>query len=449
MAGIDDGKFELKSDRYDNSTVMIRFNALRVLLLPWILMFGASAGIAQTLTTTFQFTGSGLIGTPATATTPFQGQVFTNAAITVSAVGNTANRQSCGPQPCYYVPNDSASVSISGVGTFQFTSTVITNVVIVDPVKGVVGNTIYFAVSPTTTASASFSSPSPVATAISNSTPWNMLNSFGPFESIINLSPFQMATNGGTLQFSSQGSTGTFQATFTGTPPVPTLTRTGVLSHVVNGGMWDTKINLINTSSAPVSATVNLYGDNGTAWSLPLTITEQGTTQSTTASSANVTVNPNSTVVIATTPNPSATSVWGWADVLASGPLNGFAILRSTPTNDKPSEATVPLQTSFPSSLILPYDNTAGYVMGVALVNLATGSANINATIWDDSGNQLGVQSISVAGTGHTAFVLTDQIPVAAGKRGIIQFQNPSGGVSGLGLRFSPAGPFTDVPAIL
>ena len=210
------------------------------------------------------------------------------------------------------------------------------------------------------------------------------------------------------------------------------LTRTGVLSHIVTGGLWDTTITLISTSSTPVSATVNLYADNGSQWTLPLTITQQGSTQNTTASSANITVNPNSTVVIATTPNPSASSVWGWADVEASAPLNGFAILRSTPTNDKPSEATVPLQTSFPSSLILPYDNTAGYVMGVALVNLATGSANLNATIWDDSGNGLGVQPISIAANGHTAFVLTDQIPVTAGKRGIVQFQNPSGGVSGL-----------------
>ena len=50
-----------------------------------------------------------------------------------------------------------------------------------------------------------------------------------------------------------------------------------------------------------------------------------------------------------------------------------------TPANDKPSEATVPLQTAFPSSLLLPYDNTAGYVMGMALVNLGLSAANVNA----------------------------------------------------------------------
>ena len=48
-----------------------------------LLMFGAFAGMAQTLTCTFQFTGSGTLGT----------QAFTNAAITVTTVGNTANRQ--------------------------------------------------------------------------------------------------------------------------------------------------------------------------------------------------------------------------------------------------------------------------------------------------------------------------------------------------------------------
>src|ERR1039457_1896623 len=60
--------------------------------LLWLLMFGAFAGKTQTLTSTFQFTGSGLIGTPATATTPFTGKTFTNAAITVTSVASTANR---------------------------------------------------------------------------------------------------------------------------------------------------------------------------------------------------------------------------------------------------------------------------------------------------------------------------------------------------------------------
>ena len=95
------------------------------------------------------------------------------------------------------------------------------------------------------------------------------------------------------------------------------------------------------------------------------------------------------------------------------------------------------------------YDNTAGFTMGVALANLSTSSANITATIWDDSGNQLGTQNITVAGSGHTSFVLPNQIALTSGKRGIVRFQSTAtGGISGLGIRFSPFGTFTSVPTI-
>ncbi len=424
--------------------------ATRILLFIFLLIFGPCFGTAQTLTSTLSFTASGFVGIPATATTPSQGQTFTNASITVTAIANTANRATCCTSG-YYILNNSESIAILGLGTFQITSPTCTfSDPRIDPVKGVIAVEIGLWTCPLVGPS---NYPiSPVMDFVySASTPWNMLSSYGPIQAQINvMANVQMTTSGGTLWFSSLGSSGTFQAVFTGMPPPPVLNRVGVLSHVTAGGYWDTKINLINTSSTPVSATVNLYTDNGSAWSLPLATTVQGNTQTATESSVNLTINPNGSALIATVPNPSASSVWGWADVLASGPINGFAILRSTPVNDKPSEATVPLQNSFPQSVTVPYDNTGGYVMGVALVNLGTGSANVQATAWDDSGNQLGaVMPISIPGSGHTAFVLTDQLAATAGKRGIIEFQNPASGISGLGLRFSPAGPFTDVPVIL
>jgi hypothetical protein len=418
------------------------------IILALLLSLGAVRGGAQTLTSTFQFTASGFVDTPATATAPFQGKTFTNSAITITAIGNTGKVGNDGSH-CYYVPSDSSTISIAGTGTYQFSSTVLTNCVSVDPLKGVTGNILYFAVSPSAAIPASYTSSAPVATAINNSTAWTMTSSFGPFQSIIDISPFQAATNGGTLQFTSQGTNGSFQATFSGTPPPPTLTRNGVLPHFVIGGYWDSKINLLNTSSKPVTATLNFRNDDGTPWNLPLTIAQLGATQSSNSSSVNLTISANATAVIASPLSPSSNSIWGWVDVQTSAPINGFAILRSTPPNDKPSEATVALQSSFPSSLVLPYDNSAGYVMGVAIVNLSSNTTFITATAWDDAGAQLGVRQLTVSGNGHTAFVLTDQLGITAGRRGFVQFQNPGGAVGGLGLRFSPSGPFTDIPAVL
>ena len=225
------------------------------------------------------------------------------------------------------------------------------------------------------------------------------------------------------------------------------LIRFGTLSHIAAGGWWDTTITLINASPVPIAIRAIFRDDDGTLLTLPLKLTQQGSSKTSTATSVNALLNPHSTVLIATAALPN--TVIGWAEVLSSGPVTGFAIMRSSPTNDKPSEATVPLQTSFPSSLTLAYDNTAGYVMGVALVNLAIGSASITAIIRDEDGMQLGVQQMVVTGNGHTSFALPDKLSVTIGKRGIIQFQSTSGGISGLGLRFSPFGPFTGVPVVL
>jgi hypothetical protein len=226
---------------------------------------------------------------------------------------------------------------------------------------------------------------------------------------------------------------------------VSALSRFGALSHIAAGGWWDTTITVINTSTVPAAISVVFRSDNGTALSLPFKLTQQTATQGT-GSSVNALVNPTSGVLIETGALPN--TVVGWADVMSSGPVGGFAIMRSSPPNDKASEATVPLQNSSPSSVTIPFDNTSGYVMGVALANLAVGSAIVNATVWDENGSQLGVQQILLPGNGHVSFALADRVSLTNGKRGIVQFQNTSGGIAGLGLRFSPAGTFTDVPVL-
>jgi hypothetical protein len=236
----------------------------------------------------------------------------------------------------------------------------------------------------------------------------------------------------------------TFTVNGLGTPG-----RFGSLAHIAVGGWWTTVITLVNTSASPVAVSVVLHGDDGSVLtSLSVTTTQQGVTQAATAGSVNAVLNPNTTFLISAG-DPTAQTVVGWADVLSSGPVGGFAIFRLTPDSGSPSEGTVPLQTQTPSAIVLPYDDTAGFVMGVALANLSTSSASITATVWDDSGTNLGSQTITIAGSGHTSFVLPTQIPLTAGKRGIVRFQTSStSGITGLGLRFSPFGTFTSVPTM-
>jgi hypothetical protein len=220
------------------------------------------------------------------------------------------------------------------------------------------------------------------------------------------------------------------------------------IAHIAAGGGWTTVITLVNLSSAPVSVTVALHNDDGNDLMLPVTTTQQDTSQTITVSSVSATMNPNSTLIISMG-NQVASTVVGWADVTSTGSVGGYAIFRQTPQNGSPSEGSVSLQSQFSPTVTLPYDNTAGFVMGVALANLSTSSASVTATIWDESGNQLGTQNLTIAASGHTAFVLPNQIALTAGRRGIVKFQSAaSGGITGLGLRFSPFGTFTSVPTI-
>jgi hypothetical protein len=220
------------------------------------------------------------------------------------------------------------------------------------------------------------------------------------------------------------------------------------------GGGWDTTLWLVNRSSAPVQASIVFRGDDGNALNLPLTITQTGFSQQTTLSTVQETIAPNTMLVLATGTVSSATQ--GWADVLASGALSGFAVHRAGG-----SEVTVPLQTQFESSFSMPFDQTGGYVTGVALANLAGWQANVTASVWDQYGNLIVSQQpirfakTDSSGYGHDAFMLADRLPATAGIRGIVQFQNnaltlmsPVGQLAGMDLRASPGGSFGSLPTI-
>jgi hypothetical protein len=226
----------------------------------------------------------------------------------------------------------------------------------------------------------------------------------------------------------------------------PPLARSGVLAHIAAGDSWTTSIYLANTSSNQVAVGLTFYADDGSALNLPMTVTQQGATQSMTTSMLNAVIGPNATLVVDTGQQVAAT-ITGWVDVLSSGPINGFAIFR-TSANGTTSEGTSPLQAKFQSRLNLPYDNRAGFITAVALANLSAAGATITATVWDPAGKQIGVQTLTMAANGHTSFLLPSLLAVTAGQQGIVQLQSSTGNIAAVGLRASPQGTFTSVPVI-
>ena len=226
-----------------------------------------------------------------------------------------------------------------------------------------------------------------------------------------------------------------------------TLVRTGALSQIAAGAEWQTSLSLLNTSAAAVTARVVFHTDNGSLWSMPLTVTMAGSTSQVTSSAVDATIPARSTLVISAGAG-MANMVWGTAEVLSTGTLSGYAIFRSTGADGKISEGTSPLQTDFQSTLTVPFDNLNGNQMGIALMNLGNAAA-ITFTAYDETGAQLAAAApIQLEASGHSAFVLSAQASSTANKRGYVVFQNPSGSLAGLGLRFIPYGTFTSVPPI-
>lgn len=221
-------------------------------------------------------------------------------------------------------------------------------------------------------------------------------------------------------------------------------------SQIASGGGWKTTLTLVNLGPAQNSVRVTLRGDDGSALGLPVVITQQGNSQAATLSSIERTMESGAGLLIESeAPVSSATQV-GWAEVISSGPVAGFAIFRQRGLDGRDSEGTAPLDSSKSSSLLLPFDNTAGFVTGVALVNSTSQAVVVNATIRDDNGAQIGLQAVALPAMGHSSFAVADRFSMTSGRRGIIEFQNTAGGaIAGVGLRFSPFGSFTSVPVVV
>jgi hypothetical protein len=221
-------------------------------------------------------------------------------------------------------------------------------------------------------------------------------------------------------------------------------------SQIASGGGWKTTLTLINLSLTQNSVRAAFRADDGRSLTLPLIIIQQGTPQAASASSVERTLEPGATLLIESEAPASSATLVGWAEVISSGPVSGFAIFRQRGQDSRDAEGTAPLESSRASSLVLPFDNTAGFATGVAFVNLTTEAVIVNATIRDDNGAQLGLQAVALPAMGHTSFAVADRFSMTSGRRGIIEFRNTAGGaVTALGLRFSPFGSFTSVPVIV
>jgi len=129
---------------------------------------------------------------------------------------------------------------------------------------------------------------------------------------------------------------------------------------------------------------------------LPLTLV-QSSSSGFIATSLDRTLNANSSLVVQSSGPANVPVLVGGAQVSVAGPVDGFAIFHRISDSQ---EAVIPLETRNASSYILPFDNTNGIVLGVAVENVSTQAANVNVVFRDDTGAPIGTMDPARTNTG-------------------------------------------------
>lgn len=210
------------------------------------------------------------------------------------------------------------------------------------------------------------------------------------------------------------------------------------ISHIANGASFRTTIALVNTGTQPANFAIKFLSDPGTPLTLPLGA--DGT-----VSALSGVIQPGVTRFIQTT-GDGVDLQKGWAELTAPDTVDGNSIFGSQSAAGE-SEAAVPLSPAGGAQLYLPFDNSPGYVTGVALADPEPLAANVSATFIDDSGQPIpDTHTISVPSRGHYSDVLASPFPLTQGKRGVAHFSS-NANIFGLGIRANGRA-FTSIDAL-
>ncbi len=215
----------------------------------------------------------------------------------------------------------------------------------------------------------------------------------------------------------------------------------GTMAHIVSGGGWRSVFSVANPGATPADVTLSFFDDAGSPLVLPLTSLQTGGTS--TASKVTKNLAPGASLVIQAQ-GLDAQVAMGSAQLTTTGSAGGFVVFRYDPSGQ---EATAPFENRNKGAYVLAFDNTAPLATGVALANLSSQSTSVGMILRDDAGTTLQSATIPLAGNAHLAFVLGGNYPLAAGKRGTVEFTSSGAPISVLGIRAN-GNAFTSIPVL-
>jgi len=215
-----------------------------------------------------------------------------------------------------------------------------------------------------------------------------------------------------------------------------------ILPQIADGEYWKTTIILTNLEDHPVAWTLKFYGDDGK----PKEFTLSGMGKASVFAGA---LAKDGSVTLST-PGGTGTLSQGWAEIASTSgdDIGAMVIFGTTGVPNRPDfEATVPAVYSIDDDVVIPFDNTNGYVTSLALLNPGTYSDSVfNIRILDNAGVELQTERLTLKAGNKVAFASTDRWQNSRGRSGTIAIKGDTlVWASSLALRFHPGGAFTTV----
>jgi len=211
-----------------------------------------------------------------------------------------------------------------------------------------------------------------------------------------------------------------------------------IVPHVVDGAGWQSTIVLTNTTGNPANATLIFHKEttngNTEAWTPPFVEV---------ISTSGLSVVGGSSMFLHTQ-GTAADLSQGWAELNADAGIIGYVVF-SIRSGASQNDGTAPIG-SASGRLLVPYDDTPGFLTGVAIVNPTSTAQNISVGFRNSGGTLMGDHALSVPAGGHKSFILSTEFPGIKNHAGLAEFYSPSGTFSMIALRVNPTNAFTAAP---
>jgi hypothetical protein len=211
-----------------------------------------------------------------------------------------------------------------------------------------------------------------------------------------------------------------------------------IISQIADGGGWQTTLVLTNTTATATSASLNFFQDTG-----------GGNTQSWNPqflevnSTASLMV-PGGGTIFLHTPGTASTTTSGWAEMQSSGAV-GYAIFTQRVPGRQNQDGTAAAAASA-NNILVPFDNTAGFVTSMAIVNPNPVSESVSVSIQPSAAaNPPPGPPIMLPAQGHMAFTVPQQFSTTAGQSGLLEFTSINPFLIHA-LRFNSTGAFIKAP---